>query len=234
MRSRKVIIYLSTILLLCLVAAQSYAQDVVVISQGNFTRGTIKAADLTTVVLKNDNESVVMYKAKDIKEFLWNGETFVSKPIMIKKDLEYRFFKVVEMGAVNLYAIGGQAQVEEPVVQKKAKFRPSIGIGTGTGGFGGVGMGGGISIGGGGRGRDVVQTRVAVPLTIFIEKMGTGPLVEIYTENADQSARLQTVKSILLQKLNNDEEMAEQIKSAPSFDPKTLTSLVSTYNARKK
>ncbi|RZK82641.1 MAG: hypothetical protein EOO92_01055 [Pedobacter sp.] len=233
MRSRKVTIQLSAILILFVVGIKSYAQDVVVIAQGNFTRGTIKAADLSTVVLKNENESVVMYKAKDIKEFLWNGETFISKPVVVKKDLEYRFFKVVELGAVNLYSIGGQAQVEEPV-QKKAKFRPSIGIGAGGGGFGGVGMGGGVSIGGV-RGRENVQAKMPhIPVTFFIEKIGTGPLIEIYAENANQAARLQTVKSILLQKMNNDNELAETIKAAESFDGKSLTNLVTSYNAKHK
>lgn len=176
-----------------------------------------------------------MFKAKDIKEFMWNGETYISKPFVVKKDMEYRFFKAVELGTVNLYTIGGKVQVEEPV-QKKGRFRPSIGIGTGGGGFGGMGMGGGISIGGGGGGRvqDSAQPRVLIPTTYYIERIGTGPLVEIFAENGDQAARVPTVKGILLQKLNNDEELAEQIKAASSFDGKSLTALISTYNSRKK
>ena len=208
------------------------AQDAVVISEGNFIRGTIKGTDLSTVVLKKDDESVVMYKAKDIKEFLWNGETFVSKPIVIKKDLEYRFFKVVELGAINLYAIGGQVPVEEPM-QKRAKVRPSFGIGGGTGGFGGVGMGAGISLGGG-RSSGPAPTKPAMPTTYFIEKFGTGPMQEILVDNATVAARTPVIKSILLQKLKNNEEIAATIKSAETIDAKLLVSIVATYNAAKK
>lgn len=210
----------------------TYAQDAVVISEGNFIRGTIKGTDLSTVVLKKDDESVVMYKAKDIKEFLWNGETFVSKPIVIKKDLEYRFFKVVELGAINLYAIGGNVPVEEPV-QKRAKIRPSFGVGGGTGGFGGVGMGAGISLGGG-RNNSVAPTKAVMPTTYFIEKFGTGPMQEILVDNGSAAARTPVIKSILLQKLTNDDELAAKIKAIETMDAKLLLSIVSTYNATKK
>jgi hypothetical protein len=210
----------------------TYAQDAVVISEGNFIRGTIKGTDLSTVVLKKDDESVVMYKAKDIKEFLWNGETFVSKPIVIKKDLEYRFFKVVELGAINLYAIGGNVPVEEPV-QKRAKIRPSFGVGGGTGGFGGVGMGAGISLGGG-RNNSVAPTKAVMPTTYFIEKFGTGPMQEILVDNGSAAARTPVIKSILLQKLTNDDELAAKIKAIETMDAKLLLSIVSTYNAAKK
>jgi len=209
-----------------------YAQDAVVISEGNFVRGTIKGTDLSNVVLKKDDESVVMFKAKDIKEFLWNGETFVSKPILINKDLEYRFFKVVELGAVNLYSIGGNVPVEEPV-QKRAKVRPSFGIGGGTGGFGGVGMGAGISLGGG-RNNATLPTKAMMPTTYFIEKFGTGPMQEILVDNATAAAKTPTIKAILLQKLTNDDELATKIKAMETIDGKSLVSIVSTYNTAKK
>jgi hypothetical protein len=208
------------------------AQDAVVISEGNFVRGTIKGTDLSSVVLKKDDESVVMFKAKDIKEFLWNGETFVSKPIVIKKDLEYRFFKVVELGAINLYAIGGNVPVEEPV-QKRAKVRPSFGIGGGTGGFGGVGMGAGISLGGG-RNNAPLPAKAVMPTTYFIEKFGTGPMQEILVDNGSAAARTPVIKTILLQKLTNDDELSAKIKAAEIIDAKLLLSIVSSYNAAKK
>lgn len=202
------------------------------ISDGNFIRGTIKATNFSSVVLKNDAEALVEYRAKDIKEFVWNGETYVSKPILIKKDLEYRFFKVIELGAINLYAIGGNLQVEEPV-QKRAKFRPSFGIGTGSGGFGGVGMGGGISIGGG-MGSSPVAPKQVMPTTYFIEKFGTGPIQELFAENATAAARTPVVKSILLQKLTSNDVIAERIKATSLFDAKVLTGIVVDYNAAAK
>ncbi|MES2829019.1 MAG: hypothetical protein V4687_12725 [Bacteroidota bacterium] len=208
------------------------AQDAVVISEGNFIRGTIKGTNFSSVVLKTENDALAEYKAKDIKEFLWNGETYVSKPILIKKDLEYRFFKVIALGAVNLYAIGGTGQVDEPV-QKRAKFRPSFGIGAGTGGFGGVGMGGGISIGGG-RGADNAAVKAAMPTTYFIEKVGTGPMQEVMVDKGNLEARTPVIKSILLQKLTNDEDLAERIRATEVFDAKLLVSFITAYNTMKK
>jgi hypothetical protein len=222
----------SFLLILLLASFHTFAQDAVVISEGNFVRGTIKGTDLSTVVLKKDDEAVVMYKAKEIKEFLWNGETYVSKPIVIKKDLEYRFFKVVELGTINLYSIGGNMPVEEPV-QKRAKIRPSFGVGGGTGGFGGMGMGAGISLGGG-RNAGVVPTKAVMPTTYFIEKFGTGPMQEIMVDNATATARTPVIKSILLQKLTNDENIASKIKAIETIDAKSLVEIVSSYNAAKK
>jgi hypothetical protein len=223
---------LSLSLILLSISLHTLAQDAIVISEGNFIRGTIKGTDLSTVVIKKDDESMAMYKAKDIKEFLWNGETFVSKPILIKKDLEHRFFKVVELGAINLYAIGGNVQADEPG-QKRAKVRPSFGIGGGSGGFGGMGMGAGISIGGG-RSNAVAPPKAVMPTTYFIEKFGTGPMQEILVDNGSAAARTPVIKSILLQKLTNDEELASKIKAIETIDAKTLVSIVSTYNAAKK
>jgi hypothetical protein len=222
----------SFLLVFAAVSLNVSAQDAVVISEGNFLRGTIKGTDLSTVVLKKEDESVVMFKAKDIKEFLWNGETYASKPIVIKKDLEYRFFKVVELGAVNLYAIGGNVPVEEPV-QKRARVRPSFGIGGGTGGFGGVGMGAGISLGGG-RNREAAPSKAVMPTTYFIEKFGTGPMQEILIDNGSAAARTPVIKSILLQKLTNNDELSAQIKATEVIDAKLLLSFVSSYNAAKK
>lgn len=234
MRSINVIRATRSVLMLLffLFAASAQAQDIVVISDGNFIRGTIKGTNFSTVVLKNENESLVEYRAKDIKEFLWNGQTYMSKPILVKKDLEYRFFKVVALGAVNLYTIGGNVQIDEPV-QKRTKFRPSIGIGAGSGGFGGVGMGGGISIGGG-RSRQSAAPMQAMPTTYFIEKFGTGPMQEVFADNASATDRTPVVKSILLQKLTNDEGLAERIKATEAFDAKTIVAFVEEYNAAKK
>lgn len=230
MKSIKV--YAALLVLLLSSAAVSKAQDAVTISEGNFVRGTIQGTDFSTVILKNEDESLTQFKAKDIKEFLWNGETYVSKPIVIKKRMEHRFFKLIEQGAVNLYSIGGSTGVEE-VQPKRARIRPSVGIGGGTGGFGGLGGGVGITFGGG-RNREEQQTKVNAPTAYFIEKFGTGPMQEIPAEAGNSGSKNQLIKSMLLQKLTNDEDLAERIKATESFDAKLVRSFVAAYNAMHK
>ncbi len=207
------------------------AQDAIVISDGNFVRGTIKATNFSSVVLKNEDESLSQYMAKDIKEFVWNGETYVSKPIVIKKRMEYRFFKLIEQGAVNLYAIGGNTAAEEPPV-KRTRIRPDISVGGGTGGLG-AGGGIGISLGGGRRSSEPTAKTV-LPVTYFIEKFGTGPMLEMNVEAASSAGKTQQIKSALLQKMNNDEDLAERIKATEEFDAKLVRAFVAAYNAMKK
>jgi hypothetical protein len=218
----------SLFLLFILAGTIANAQDIVVISQGNFIRGTIKGTNFSSVVLKNEDESMVQYNAADIKEFVWNGETYVSKPIVLKKKMEHRFFKVIEQGAVNLYAIGGNTAAEQPQAPKRARIRPSIGIGTGTGGFGGVG--GGISFGGGNRSSNEQPANRIMPTTYFIEKFGTGPMQAIDVEGG----KAQQIKDILLQKLNNDQDLAERINATENFDTKLVRAFVAAYNSMKK
>jgi hypothetical protein len=209
------------------------AQDAITISEGNFVRGTIQGTDFSTVILKNDDESLSQFKAKDIKEFLWNGETYVSKPIVTKKKMEHRFFKLLEQGAVNLYSIGGSTGVEE-VQPKRARIRPSVGIGGGTGGFGGLGGGVGITLGGGRNRDEAQQARVAGPTAYFIEKFGTGPMLEVPADAGNSGNKNQQVKNILLLKLTNDEDLAERIKATESFDAKLIRSFVAAYNDMHK
>lgn len=208
------------------------AQDAITISTGNFVRGTVQGTNFSSVIFKKEDESMVQYEAKDIKEFLWNGETYVSKPIVIKKKMEHRFFRIVEQGAVNLYSIGGNTIAEQPK-QKKVRVRPSIGIGTGTGGFGGMGVGGGISFGGGG-GRSEEQGSRVIPTSYFLEKYGTGPMQEIPVESGNSEGRTQQIKNILLQKLTNDEDLEQRINATESFDAKLIRSFVAAYNSMKK
>lgn len=206
------------------------------ISQGNFIRGTIKATDFATVVMANEDETVTQYKAKDIQEFVWNGETYVSKPIVIKKKMEHRFFKLIEHGTVNLYAIGGGPGVEVPE-PKRSRVRPSIGIGTGTGtgGFGGMGFGGGVSIGLGGGGRNQEPAaRKVMPTAFFLEKPGTGPMTEIPVDGGDSSSKNDQIRNILLQKLTNDDDLTERIKSTENFDAKLVRAFVAAYNSMQK
>ena len=225
-------LYLYTLLFafFTLLGGTAAAQDAVIIEDGNFVRGTIQGTDLATVRIMLDDKTVADYKAKDIKEFLWNGDTYVSKPIIFKKRMEHRFFKVEELGAVNLYSLGATSEAAAP--EKRVKVRPSIGVGLGSGGYGGVGLGGGITIGGGRRDGDNPR-RSKRSAVYYIEKPGTGPLQAISLDG-NSANKTEQVKVILLQKLNNDEDLAERIKATESFDTKNVQAFVNAYNAMQK
>ncbi|RZL51017.1 MAG: hypothetical protein EOP00_01515 [Pedobacter sp.] len=215
------------ILFLCsLFSIKLIAQDAVLISEGNFVRGVIKGTNFTSVAIQEDDQVVKEYQAKDIQSFIWNGETYASKPIVVKKKMEFRFFKLIETGAVNLYSYGDKSETPQ-AAQPRVKVRPSIGVGMGSGGFGG-GLGGGITIGGGRRNDEPVNNGVKGKVTYFIEKPGTGPILEVNLDNTN------AVKTILLQKLNNDEDLAESIKATEGFDPKNLAAYVKAYNSSGK
>lgn len=218
---------LKLLILMVLCSANIFAQDAVLISEGNFVRGVIKGTNFSSIAMMEDDQVIKEYQAKDIQSFIWNGETYASKPIVIKKKMEFRFFKVIETGAVNLYTYGDNGAIEQPAPQR-VKIRPTIGVGMGTGGFGG-GLGGGVTIGGGGR---AIETQAynapKGKVTYFLEKPGTGPMQEINLDNTN------AVKSILLQKLTNDDELAESIKLTQGFDEKNLAAYVKAYNSGKK
>jgi hypothetical protein len=227
-------LYLQAILLvfLVLLGSTTFAQDAVIIEDGNFVRGTVQGTDFATVRILLDDKTVADYKAKDIKEFLWNGDAYISKPVVLKKKMEFRFFKVEELGAVNLYSMGNTSVEETP--EKRVKVRPSIGVGLGSGGYGGFGLGGGITFGGGGGRRDgSKQSGKNGRAVYYIEKPGTGPLQEIPLDGTS-AGKTEQVKTILLQKLTNDEDLAERIKATESFDAKSVQAFVSAYNAMHK
>lgn len=205
------------------------AQDAVLISEGNFIRGLIKGTNFSSVAIVHDDQTIAEYQAKDIQSFVWNGETYVSKPIVVKKKMEYRFFKLIESGAVNLYAYGEKA-VTEQAAQPRVKVRPTFGVGVGTGGFGG-GLGGGISIGGGGRrNEEQVNGGPRGKVSYFLEKPGTGPMQEVSLD----AGKTAEVRKLLLQKLNNDDDLAQSINATESFDIKNLTAYIKSYNVGHK
>jgi hypothetical protein len=220
--------YLSTILLLSLLTLTASAQDAVVISDGDFIRGTIQGTDFVTVGIKKDNGEVQQFSAKDIKEFMWNGETFVSKPFINHKKTEHRFFKMLEAGAVNLYSMGGSTGVEKK--RRRVRFMPSIGLGIGTGGFGGFGFGGGVSIAGGGNRDDEEQRQPRRQGLIYIEKPGTGDMLEITPEEGNPDANYRYIKNALLDKFSDDQDLTNRVKDMNTFDVKTIQSLVKAYN----
>ncbi|MCX2573519.1 hypothetical protein [Pedobacter sandarakinus] len=208
------------------------AQDFIVKNNDDVIRGTIKGTDYFSVFISANDETDVILQAKDVKNFFWNGNSYLSKGFAKGKNFEYRFVKVLEMGAVNLYAFGG-GTLMPPVKEKKVKFRPSIGIGTGTGGFGGMGMGGGISIGGG-RNTGAEQPVGAPAVRYFIEKPGTGPLQEIPIKAITAEDKKETVKSILMQKMNDQPAIKAKLETSTAFDTKDVIALVQAYNEVKK
>lgn len=213
-------------------SSQLLAQDAVLISEGNFVRGVIQGTNFQVVAIQLDDDKMAQYTADKIESFIWNGETYVSKPILINKKPEMRFFKLIESGKVNLYTYGEKPKMQQQVVQR-AKVRPSFGVGMGSGGFGG-GMGGGISIGGGGGARRTneqpINGNVNGKVAYFLERPGTGPMSEISLDEA----RVNAVKSLLLLKLNNDEDLAGRIKATENFNDKNLPALIRAYNEMHK
>ncbi|SEA41935.1 hypothetical protein [Pedobacter hartonius] len=224
----KTIKYLSTFLLLSILTLTAAAQDAVVISDGDFIRGTIQGTDFLTVGIKKDNGEVQQFNAKDIKEFLWNGETFVSKPFVNHKKTEYRFFKMLESGSVNLYSMGGNTGPEKK--RRRMRFMPSIGLGIGTGGFGGFGFGGGVSIDGRSS-RDDEEQRPQRQGLYYIEKPGTGDMLEITPDQNNPDANYRYIRNTLLDKFSDDQDLTARVKEMNSFDVKSIQSLVKAYNS---
>jgi len=220
--------YFSAVLLLSLLTFTAMAQDAVVISDGDFIRGTIQGTDYLTVGIKKDNDEIQQFYAKDIKEFHWNGETFVSKPFVSHNKTEYRFFKLVEGGPVNLYTMGGATTVEKK--RRKVRFMPSIGLGIGTGGYRGFGFGGGISVGGSTYDGDE-RPKPQRHALYYIEKPGTGSMLEITPSQENYNANNEYIKGTLLEKFSDDQDLTAKIRAMNSFDVKTIQSLVKTYNS---
>lgn len=206
-----------------------FAQDAVLISEGNFIRGEVKGTNFESVFLQTEEQGLKEFKAKDVVSFIWNGDTYVSKPYIINKKAAVKFFKLLEGGKVNLYSVGGTSGVAEPV-QPRVKARPSFGVGMGTGGGMGGGLGGGVSINlGRNRAANAEGPVGAQPKPkeiYFLEKPGTGPMQEIFVNGSKTAA----TKTLLLQKLTGDEGLAESIKATDNFDEKMIIALIKSYN----
>lgn len=224
--------FLLSVFLFLLTLNQLSAQDFIVKNNDDVIRGTIKGTDYFSVFISANDETDVILPAKDVKNFFWNGDSFVSKGFANGRNFEYRFVKVIEMGTVNLYSFGGGTLVPA-VKEKKVKFRPSIGIGTGTGGYGGMGMGGGISIG---SGRNAAPERPAgAPIVrYFIEKPGAGPLQEVPMKAITEDTKKTEVKNILLQKMGDQPALKAKVEAGTDFNSRDVIEWVKEYNATKK
>ena len=224
--------FLLSVFLFLLTLNQLSAQDFIVKNNDDVIRGTIKGTDYFSVFISANDEADVILPAKDVKNFFWNGDSFVSKGFANGRNFEYRFVKVIEMGTVNLYSFGGGTLVPA-VKEKKVKFRPSIGIGTGTGGYGGMGMGGGISIG---SGRSAAPERPAGAPVVryFIEKPGAGPLQEVPMKAITEDTKKTEVKNILLQKIGDQPTLKAKVEAGTDFNSRDVIEWVKEYNATKK
>lgn len=224
--------FLFSVFLLFFALNKLSAQDFIVKNNDEVIRGTIKGTDYFSVFISANDEADVILPAKDIKNFFWNGDSFVSKGFANGRNFEYRFVKVIEMGTVNLYSFGGGTLVPQ-VKEKKVKFRPSIGIGTGTGGYGGMGMGGGISIGGGNN--SAPERPAGAPaIRYFIEKPGAGPLQEVPMKAITDDAKKLEVKNILLQKMGDQPAVKAKVETSAEFNSRDVINFVKEYNAIKK
>jgi len=205
------------------------AQDFVVKNNDDVIRGTVKGTDYYSVWISVNDESDVILLAKDVKNFFWNGNTYLTRGFAGRKTMEFRFVKVLEFGKVNLYAFGGESLMPAQK-ERKVRIRPSVGIGAGTGGFGGVGMGGGISIGAGRGTPDVPAGAAAV--RYFIEKPGAGPLQEIPMKAITDEEQKNAVRSILLQKLGDQPKLLNKVENSADFNSRDVINLVQEYNKK--
>jgi len=223
--------FLFSISVLLIIINSVSAQDFIVKNNDEVIRGTIKGTDYFSVFISANDEADVILPAKDVKNFFWNGNSYLSKGFATGKNLEYRFVKVIEMGKVNLYSFGGEKLM--PVQkQKKVRFSPSIGIGTGTGGYGGMGLGGGVSIGGG---RNMPERPAGAPVVrYFIEKPGAGPLQELPVKAITEDSRKAEVKTILLQKLGDKPNLKALVEANTALNAKEVTEFVRAYNEGNK
>jgi hypothetical protein len=205
-----------------------FAQDFIVKNNDDVIRGTIEGTDYFSVFISANDQQEVILPAKDVKNFFWNGNSFLSKGFANGKNFEYRFVKVIELGTVNLYSFGG-GTLMPAAKEKRVRFRPSVGIGAGSGGFGGMGMGGGISIGGGGRG-SAPERSGAAAVRYFIEKPGTGPLQEVPMKAITDEDKKASVKAVLLQKLGDQPELKLKIETATDLNSRDVVGWVQEYN----
>lgn len=204
-------------------ATFGYAQDIVVKKNNDVIRCTILGTDFKSVRYSVDDAIPVISTIKDVKEFVWNGESYIIKTFFDKKKAEDFFVKIIETGVINLYAIGGTISSGVPV--EKVKSKPQVQIGIGSGGMSGLGLGGGINIG---RNRvEQAPTSTTVKTRYYIEKPGTGAIQEVNLNN------LSATKSLLLLKLGDDADLAERIKNIDELDGKGLIAFIIAYNSAR-
>ncbi len=200
-----------------------HAQDFVVLNNGDVIRGTIRGTNNASVIIANGENQISTIEATDAQSFFWNGDSYISKGIAGRKNLDFKFLKVLELGKVNLYSLGGIVAPPEKQ-ERRVKFRPSIGIGTGGSGFGG-----GITIGG--NRNNQLQKNAAESVThYFIEKPGSGPMQELLIKAITDPKEYSTIKAALIQKLGDNAEIKSQLENADTFNANEVKDFIETYN----
>ncbi|PST85173.1 hypothetical protein C7T94_03445 [Pedobacter yulinensis] len=218
-----------SILLLLSSAGLLQAQDIVTRKNGDYLRGIIKGCDAYTVLIEDEKGTEKLLKVKDVKDFFWNGDTYVSKTFFDAKKPEERFARVLETGAINLYAIGG-SPASQPVQRSAVRARPSIGLGMGSGGMGG-GLGGSISFGGG-RSAGDERPQQAAKTWYYIERPGKNGVQPIPLAIVTPETSKRAVKDILLFNLGDDAELAAQVNASADFNRKEVQALIKAYNLK--
>ncbi|WP_129716800.1 hypothetical protein [Pedobacter sp. SYP-B3415] len=206
-----------------------HGQDIITRRNGDYLRGIIKACDAYNVVIEDERGGEKIFKIKDVRDFFWNGDTYIVKTFFDAKKPEERFAKVLESGAVNLYAVGG-SPTAQPSQRSTVRARPNIGVGMGTGGLGG-GIGGSISFGGG-RGSADDRPQPAPKTWYYVEKPGKNGVQSIPFAIVTPDAYKRAVKDILLLNLGDDPEIAAQINTSEAFDRKDVLALIKAYNTK--
>ncbi len=214
--------FLTILLSLISLVITGFSQDIIVKNNGSVLRATILGTDFKSVKYSVDDAAPVISGMKDIKEFVWNGETYIIKTFFDKKKAEDKFVRIIETGVVNLYSMGGTISTE--IAPERSSSRPRFSVGVGSGG--GAGLGGNINFGGN-RG-DVAPRPTNVKTAYFIEKPGTGAIQEVMLNNINGT------KALLMQKLGDDIDLAGRIKNLEELDGKGLIAYVKAYNEGRK
>lgn len=216
---------------LMLITSSIFAQDAIILSPGNFIRGTIQNTDFKTVDIRTDDGSIKQFTAKDIQEFLWNGQTFVAKPFISNNKTDYRFFKLIESGEINLYSMGERNPVNDKAKKKRIRFSPSFGLGVGTGGYRGFGFGGGITFGGS-RAENEPEAKSDRRALIYIDSADDPETMLEITPDQDQNTEnTNYIKDTLIKYMYKDQDLVNRIKNVENIDIKTIISFIQAYNS---
>jgi|GEM_PF-1340629 len=192
----------SAILMLCLTSA--YSQDRLVTTEGTTLRGKITSVGKSSLKLKTEDGKTKKFSPLQVASFYDDGNRYLSRQVMDKKDAVWRFVRVIDAGAVNLMTID-------------EGYSPGLQVGTTIASMGMGGMG--VSIGGGRK----------KPAYYIQKKDDTHVLEDILPGFLAGESRKQKVIEILHQAMGDIPEIADRINNM-RFNSKTLEALVKDYN----
>lgn len=193
----------SAILIFCL--SSVYSQDRLVTAEGTTIRGKITGVGTSSIKLKTEDGKTKKFSPLQVASFYDDGNRYLSRQVMDKKDAVWRFVRVVDAGTVNLMTID-------------EGYSPGLQVGTAVAS---MGMGGiGVSVGGGRK----------KPAYYIQKKDSTNVLEDILPGFLAGESRKQKVVEILQQAMGDIPEIAERINLDMKFTSKMLETLVKDYN----